>query len=180
MPHLRPLGASFLALAALTFLAACGDDDSKQSSSDTTEQSTTTATTEATTEPSTTATTAPPSAGAATVTSADIAVGSVLVDADGHTLYAFMNDSAGTPTCGGSCAGAWPPLLVEGQLMLGPGLDSALFTTVPGVDGGLQVKAGDHPLYRFSGDSAPGDAMGQGLGGVWFAVMPDGTLLQES
>ncbi|HEY3141417.1 MAG TPA: hypothetical protein VGJ86_09815 [Acidimicrobiales bacterium] len=179
MPHLRTLGASFLALAALTFVAACGDDDSKQASSSTTERSTTT-TTEATTEPSTTTSQAPPSASAATVQSADIAVGSVLVDANGHTLYAFMNDSAGTPTCGGSCAGAWPPLLVEGELMLGPGLDTALFTTVPGVDGGLQVKAGDHPLYRFSGDSAPGDATGQGLGGVWFAVKPDGSLLQES
>jgi len=39
-------------------------------------------------------------------------------------------------------------------------------------------KAGDWPLYRFAGDHAPGDVNGQGSGGVWFAMAPDGTLIE--
>ena len=31
------------------------------------------------------------------------------------------------------------------------------------------------PLYIFAGDAAPGDVNGQGSGGVWFVVAPDGT-----
>jgi hypothetical protein len=33
-------------------------------------------------------------------------------------------------------------------------------------------------LYRFSGDAAAGDTNGQGQGGVWFVVAPDGTLIE--
>ena len=43
---------------------------------------------------------------------------------------------------------------------------------------GTMSKAGDWPLYRFAGDQAPGDVNGQGSGGVWFAMAPDGTLIE--
>jgi hypothetical protein len=33
---------------------------------------------------------------------------------------------------------------------------------------------GGHPLYRYSGDTKPGDVNGQGIGGVWSAAGPDG------
>jgi Secreted repeat of unknown function len=33
------------------------------------------------------------------------------------------------------------------------------------------------PLYHFSGDQQPGDTNGQGVGGLWFAVTPDGGLV---
>jgi predicted lipoprotein with Yx(FWY)xxD motif len=29
-------------------------------------------------------------------------------------------------------------------------------------------------VYTFSGDKAPGDIAGQGVGGTWYAVAPDG------
>ena len=44
---------------------------------------------------------------------------------------------------------------------------------------GFQVKAGDWPLYTFAGDSAPGDTNGQGSGGIWFVVAPDGSLIES-
>lgn len=105
-------------------------------------------------------------------------LGDVLVDADGHTLYAFTKDSAGTPTCQGDCAKAWPAALVSAQPVLGEGLDSAVVTTVSTPDGKTQLKAGKWPLYRFSGDSAPGDTNGQGSGGLWFVVTKDGKLVK--
>lgn len=119
--------------------------------------------------------------GAATsVQLADSPLGEILVDGDGMTLYGFTNDADGTPTCAGDCAGTWPAHLVEGEPALGEGLDPAVFTLVEGAEGGQQLKAGKWPLYRFSGDSAPGDVNGQGSGDVWFVVAADGSLVKEA
>jgi predicted lipoprotein with Yx(FWY)xxD motif len=107
---------------------------------------------------------------------ADSPLGKVLVDGQGRTLYGFTNDSAGTPTCGGDCASTWPAHTITGNPVVGSGLDSKLFTLVDSPAGGKQLKAGKWPLYRFSGDSKPGDVNGQGSGGVWFVVKPDGKL----
>jgi predicted lipoprotein with Yx(FWY)xxD motif len=108
---------------------------------------------------------------------AETSLGDALVDSEGMTLYAFTQDADGTPTCTGDCASTWPALLVEGEPEIGDPLDPATFSTVDGAEGGTQLVAGEWPLYRFSGDSAPGDVNGQGSGGVWFAVAPDGTLI---
>jgi predicted lipoprotein with Yx(FWY)xxD motif len=117
------------------------------------------------------------SAGQVTVQVSETALGEVLTDAEGHTLYGFTQDSDGVPTCAGDCATAWPALLVDGEPIIGEGLDPATFSTVDGAEEGTQLKAGNWPLYRFSGDAAPGDVNGQGSGGVWFAVRADGTLV---
>jgi predicted lipoprotein with Yx(FWY)xxD motif len=111
---------------------------------------------------------------------ADSPLGEILVDGDGMTLYGFTNDGDGVPTCEGDCAATWPAHLVDGDPVLGDGLDSAVFTLVDGVERGTQLKAGAWPLYRFAGDSAPGDVNGQGSGGVWFAVAADGSLVQDA
>ena len=41
-------------------------------------------------------------------------------------------------------------------------------------DGTKIVTYNHRPLYRFSGDSQPGDTNGQGSGGVWFVITPTG------
>ena len=124
---------------------------------------------------------APPAAAAAvSVQVADSPLGQILVDGDGNTLYGFTNDADGTPTCEGDCAGTWPAHIIEGDPVIGEGLDAAVFTVVDGVEGGQQLKGGKWPLYRFSGDSAPGDVNGQGSGGIWFVVAPDGKLIKEA
>ena len=117
-------------------------------------------------------------AAATTVALGQTELGEVLVDGEGRTLYGFTKDEGGTPTCAGDCADAWPAALVEGDITTGAGLDAANFSLVEGVDGGQQLKAGKWPLYRFAGDSAPGDINGQGSGGVWFAVAADGKLIK--
>ena len=123
----------------------------------------------------------PEAAAAATsVEVADSPLGQILVDGDGNTLYGFTDDADGVPTCAGDCAGTWPAHLIEGDPVVGEGLDPAVFTLVDGVDGGTQLEAGKWPLYRFSGDSGPGDVNGQGSGEVWFVVAADGTLIKEA
>jgi predicted lipoprotein with Yx(FWY)xxD motif len=97
-------------------------------------------------------------------------LGQILVDATGHTLYAFTNDADAKSTCSGTCAQAWPPLVVDANWTVAPGLDSGVFSTVSRDDGSLQLAAGKYPLYTFSGDAVPGDTNGQASGGVWYVV----------
>jgi predicted lipoprotein with Yx(FWY)xxD motif len=117
-------------------------------------------------------------AAGATVATTESDLGTILVDGQGRTLYAFTPDSQGTPTCLDSCAQAWPPALVEGEITVGEGLDDSTFSTVENPTGGMQLKAGDFPLYLYAQDTAPGDVNGQGVGGVWFVVAADGSLIE--
>ena len=109
----------------------------------------------------------------ASIGTADTDLGAVLVDADGFTLYLFQQDTGSASTCTGDCATTWPPVLTDGATVA-DGVPGALETTTRD-DGTLQVTYEGHPLYRYSGDAAPGDTNGQGIGGVWFAATPEGT-----
>lgn len=116
-----------------------------------------------------------PEPAAATIALAEVDdLGQVLVDGRGHTLYIFLNDEAGKSNCYGGCASNWPPLVVDGEVVAGDGLDAALIGTTTRDDGTLQVTYNGRPLYYFAGDSAPGDANGHGVGDVWFAISPAG------
>jgi predicted lipoprotein with Yx(FWY)xxD motif len=118
--------------------------------------------------------------GEATITLADNALGKIIVAADGMTLYAFMPDSAGTPTCYDDCAKSWPALLADGSTAptAGEGLDASKLTTVDRTDGTKQVKYGDWPLYHFAGDTAAGDTNGQGLATKWYVLDATGAMIK--
>jgi len=113
--------------------------------------------------------------GAATVATADVGdLGTVLVDGTGRTLYLFESDTGTTSTCTGGCAGTWPALVTDGTATADAGADSGMLGTTTRDDGTTQVTYDGHPLYLYSGDSTAGDANGQGIGGVWFAVTAKG------
>lgn len=122
---------------------------------------------------------APPAAAAGTIALADSSLGSIIVDAEGKTLYLFTKDADGTPTCYDDCATNWPPLLAAGEITAGTGLDAAKLTTVDRTDGTKQVKYGDWPLYYFAADATAGDTNGQGVGGIWFVVGADGAAIGQ-
>lgn len=111
------------------------------------------------------------------VSSADGGGGPVLVDARGMSVYGTKDDTDGVPSCYADCAATWPPILVADD-QLPTGLDPVVFSVVARTDGTFQLRAKDFPLYTFGGDSAPGDANGQGVGGVWYAMSPFGNLIQ--
>jgi predicted lipoprotein with Yx(FWY)xxD motif len=115
------------------------------------------------------------SAAAVTVGSGSAgSVGTVLVSAQGRTLYRFTPESNGSVACTGACAGTWPPLTVPaGAQPQAQGSLSGKLATVQRPDGSMQVTYNGWPLYMYSGDSAAGTASGQGFGGKWFAVTPD-------
>jgi predicted lipoprotein with Yx(FWY)xxD motif len=108
----------------------------------------------------------------------DSALGTILTDADGNTLYVFLADEGGESTCYDECADSWPALIARGEPKAGNGVDASLLGTTERTDGELQVTYAGQPLYYFAGDSRPGDTNGQGVGDVWYVVSPDGEPIQ--
>ena len=117
--------------------------------------------------------------GPATVMTAETALGEVLVDGDGLTLYMFDPDEQGPSTCDDNCAASWPPLLDDDPTGA-EGVDAGLLGTVERDDGSLQVTYDDWPLYHWAGDAEPGDVEGQGVQGVWWVLAADGTPLRDA
>lgn len=108
--------------------------------------------------------------------------GPILVDHECRTLYGFTKDQPGTSSCVEACAEAWPALTVADGVVppLADELDPTLFSVIEHPESGPMLQVGDWPLYYFANDAAPGDLNGQGVGGVWWLVAPDGTLIEES
>lgn len=108
-------------------------------------------------------------------------MGTVLVNAEGLTLYMFEPDAqSGKSTCYGYCENLWPPvLLVDGVKApeAGAGVKASLLGTTVRTGGLEQITYNGWPLYLWHGDSQPGEATGQGLnnaGGLWYVLDPDG------
>ena len=150
------VGAALVLLIAL-LVAGCGGDDGNA-----------------------TAAAAPPKTAngkSATIGVAATRLGKTLVDSQGRTLYLFKKDSGGNSACFGGCATAWPPLRASGKPTVGTGASVSMLGTAPRSDGKPQLTYNGHPLYRYEGDSSPGDTNGQGLtafGAGWFALSPVG------
>ena len=102
-------------------------------------------------------------------------LGDVLTTEDGRTLYLFTQDGTApsTTTCLDECARKWPPLMATGGVRV-TGAEQKLIGTLMRPGGGTQVTVGGWPVYTFAQDTAPGQAKGQGVQGVWFAVTPEG------
>ncbi|GHE50128.1 hypothetical protein GCM10018785_19670 [Streptomyces longispororuber] len=101
----------------------------------------------------------------------------VVVNGAGFTLYRFDKDTASPSksTCAGACATTWPPVLVNpGGKVFVDGVRPSDVGVVARADGTRQITVGGWPVYRFSKDLKPGDTNGQGVGGTWFGVAPNG------
>ncbi|MEU5432571.1 SCO0930 family lipoprotein [Streptomyces sp. NPDC020719] len=102
-------------------------------------------------------------------------LGKVVTDSAGFTLYRFDKDTASPPksNCDGDCAKAWPAV-PAGSVTAAPGTESGLIGQVTRSDGTKQLTIAGWPMYRYTKDTKPGDANGQGVGGTWYASAPDG------
>src|SRR6516225_7507201 len=147
--HMRRIWGAVGLAAAVLAIAACGNSASSSSS---------------------------PAAGSSgtTLKSTTINGTQVLTNSAGFTLYWFVPDTSTTSKCTGSCAAFWPP--VKGPATAGSGVTGTL-GTITRPDGSTQAAYDGHPLYTYAGDSAPGQAKGNGLnvsGGVWHEVTVSG------
>jgi predicted lipoprotein with Yx(FWY)xxD motif len=142
-------------LAASLLLSACGSSSSSKSSAETSSQPAS----------------SPSSASNAVVkTASNTKLGAtVLVDAQGMTLYHLSVEQNGKFICTSSCTGIWHPLTVAaGSTPAG----TASLGTVKRPEGTEQVTYKGSPLYTFAQDTAEGDVKGQGIKdvGTWSAA----------
>jgi predicted lipoprotein with Yx(FWY)xxD motif len=164
--------------SAAALLAACGTPSTAgpaaATSPSATASATATATPTPTPTPTPTSTPAPPPAAASVFVASNMALGAVLVNAQGRTLYYFVPERGGRIVCTGQCANAWPPLFATS---MAPTAGAAL----PGQLGVAARASGDQitynhwPLYTFAGDARPDQTNGQGVfgfGGKWFVATP--------
>jgi predicted lipoprotein with Yx(FWY)xxD motif len=123
---------------------------------------------------SSTSTSSPAAVTAGSLKTATIGGATVLTTSKGFTLYSFAPDTSTKSNCNGACAQNWPPVP-------GPATASGVkgtFGTIKRSDGSVQATFDGHPLYAFAGDTAPGQAKGNGLnaaGGLWHEVTTSGT-----
>jgi predicted lipoprotein with Yx(FWY)xxD motif len=121
-----------------------------------------------------TSTSSPAAATAGSLKTATIGGATVLTNAEGFTVYSFAPDTPTKSNCNGTCAQNWPPVQ-------GPATASGVtgtFGTIKRSDGSTQATFDGHPLYTFAGDTAPGQAKGNGLnvaGGLWHEITTSGT-----
>ena len=158
------VGAAGLAALALA-LSACGSSASSSSASSAQAAGA-----------SSPASSAPASAGASgsTLGMTTINGTAVVTDAKGMTLYWFAPDTSTTSKCTGACATYWPP--VTGPVTAGSGVTGTL-STITRPDGTTQATYDGHPLYTYIGDTAPGQAKGNGKnlsGGLWWEMTVSG------
>lgn len=105
----------------------------------------------------------------------------IIVAGSGLTLYYFVNDVGGIPTCYDDatyhCTKEWPPFLTSGAPVAGAGVKRSLLGTVERSDHTVQVTYNKHPLYRFAccpPDSKAGDVYGQAVLELWYVLSPAG------
>jgi predicted lipoprotein with Yx(FWY)xxD motif len=121
-----------------------------------------------------TSTSSPAAATAGSLKTTTIGGATVLTNSKGFTLYSFAPDTSTKSNCNGTCAQNWPPVQ-------GPATASGVtgtFGTIKRSDGSAQATFDGHPLYTFVGDTAPGQAKGNGLnvaGGLWHEITTSGT-----
>ena len=165
LPHSlsRAWPGVLVAVTLMLLLAACGSTGSSYGSS-----SSTSSTSQNTTPTS--------SSGSSMLKTATASVGgkseTILSNSQGMTLYYRTSDAPPARVCSASCASTWPPFIVSGSAA------PTSTTTLPGKlttmtdANGKQVAYNGHPLYTFSGDTAPGQTTGNGIAGIWFVATP--------
>ncbi|MEU8530824.1 SCO0930 family lipoprotein [Streptomyces sp. NPDC048629] len=111
----------------------------------------------------------------------DPKLGRIVVDSRGFTVYRFTKDKQWpmTSACVGACLDKWPAVApVDENDTKGITLRNFLVLDRP--DGVKQQTINCWAVYTFAGDTKPGDTNGQGVGGTWFAVAPDGKAVKTS
>jgi predicted lipoprotein with Yx(FWY)xxD motif len=85
------------------------------------------------------------SGSAASLKTMSTSIGTVLVDASGHTVYELVGDSAAKQTCTGGCLAIWPAVQLNGS----------------------QVIVNGHPAFTFAADKSAGQTTGQNVTDQW-------------
>jgi predicted lipoprotein with Yx(FWY)xxD motif len=89
----------------------------------------------------------------------------VLTAENGMTLYVLDKDQGYESSCYNKCAVNWPPYVGTAD-----GTKPDIWQPMQRSDGTIQWTYDGKPVYFFKGDTAEGDAKGDGKDGVWHVV----------
>jgi predicted lipoprotein with Yx(FWY)xxD motif len=95
------------------------------------------------------------SAHTAGLTTRSTSLGTVVADSKGNTVYELVGNPASNSKCSAACMAIWPPVMSGSKIAVVHG----------------------HPVFTFTGDSAPGQTNGQNVTdsfGQWFALDAQG------
>jgi predicted lipoprotein with Yx(FWY)xxD motif len=100
------------------------------------------------------------------------ALGKILVDVRGLSLYFFVSEVGARVVCTGDCLSTWRPLMAAGAAEPASAIPlSGVLGTVARPEGGRQVTYDGWPLYTYSMDARPGETMGNDSAGEWFVAL---------
>ncbi|QNP74191.1 hypothetical protein IAG44_35215 [Streptomyces roseirectus] len=110
----------------------------------------------------------------------DPKLGEIVVDKNGMTVYRFVKDKAWpkpVSNCKGDCLEKWP-IVAPVEFSDTKDIPEKGYMTFTRPDNNEEQQTLNcSPIYTFINDKEPGDTNGQGVGGTWFAVRPDGKLV---
>jgi len=95
---------------------------------------------------------------------------SYLVDAEGNSLYYFLNDQDNESVCTDGCLQAWPAFREVADIILPSTLNKGAFAVIDRTDGIQQLTYAGRPIYFFAQDAARGETKG--------ATVPNWTISQ--
>ena len=95
------------------------------------------------------------------------AIGTVLTDPNGMTLYTLSSDENGKSNCDARCSKLWPPYLAPSGAA-----PTGKWSVAQRADGTQQWAYAGKPLYLWTKDKQPGDVTGNKYGDVWWAARP--------
>ena len=149
-------------IAASVVLSACGSSSSSKTSASSAES-----------QPPASQASVAGTSSAKVKTAVSPKLGTVLVDAQGMTLYHLTAEQNGKFICTSTaCLQVWHPLTA--QAGSAPSGSVGSLATIKRPDGSVQVTYKGQPLYTFAQDQVAGQANGQGIKdvGTWMAVTP--------
>ena len=106
----------------------------------------------------------------------------ILVNSAGRTLYHDGAEKQNTVKCLAACAKEWLPLVVTvgAKPVAGAGVMASKLGVLKRPDGKMQVTYAGLPLYLYAGDSKASEVNGQGVGGIWHAIAPSGSVILKA
>lgn len=123
------------------------------------------------------------SAAKPTVKVATTAVGPLLTNKSGYTVYMFVRDKPRKDKCRTikKCEKDWPAVTTTGQPVAGPGVKKSLLGSIPFKGKLREVTYKGHPLHTYRFDASKGSVINIGnqqFGGAWYALNAKGGVVK--
>jgi predicted lipoprotein with Yx(FWY)xxD motif len=118
-----------------------------------------------------------------TVRIVETAVGPLLANGTGYTVYMFVRDKRRKDVCRTikHCERDWPAVTTTGKPVAGPGVKKSLLGSIPYKGKLREVTYKGHPLHTYRFDTSKGSVINIGnrqYGGAWYGLNAKGGVVK--